>query len=329
MIKPSDFFVGVVDFFAILLPGAALVFLFRPFLIDDVPNNWLPTTSTQSWVLFLVLSYIVGHLLHAMGSKLLDDYVYGPIYLRLFRPSHKRAAKLDPHALENDEEAVKTLLARVRLKTDANKIGTNYYEWCLSDIRVARPAGAAEVDRLQADSKFFRSMVFVFLVAALVSTREAQAMFSIGAFALTIFAIWRFCDLRWTATKRLYEQYLLNSEHRIEKPKGGIPNGSRWLLHRELDTRAAVPDYEIQITSNTSKRGEFTAIYLTTTHPSVFIGEIAIGEAEVIYFEQRDMGSGYLLAHHAGLRDVKADVYAGRWYTNAGESGDFRLSSVS
>ena len=226
MTKPSDFFVGVVDFFAILLPGAAFVYLFRPFLTDDVPIDWLPTTSTQSWVLFLVLAYIVGHLLHALGSGLLDHRVYHDIYLPRKRPFHARAAELANDALAKDEHAMKTLLARVRLETKANSTGTNYYDWCLSDIRVTRPAGAAEVDRLQADSKFFRSMVFVFLAAALVSFgatlvsfRPALAIFSVSAFALTIFAIWRFCELRWTATKRVYEQYLLNSEHRSESQK--------------------------------------------------------------------------------------------------------------
>lgn len=233
MTKPSDFFVGVVDFFAILLPGGALVYFLRPFLIDNVPNDWLPTTSTQSWMLFLVLAYIVGHLLHALGSFLLDGYVYSKFYLPRFRPSHARAVRLTGDALRNDEDAVNTLLARVRLNTEANSTGTNYYDWCLSHIRVARPAGAAEVDRLQADSKFFRSMVFVFLAAALVSFgatllsfRPALAVFSIGTLALTIFAIWRFCELRWTATKRVYEQYLLNFEHPIEKPKGDLPKGS-------------------------------------------------------------------------------------------------------
>ena len=233
MTKPSDFFVGVVDFFAILLPGGALVYLLRPFLINNVPNDWLPTTSTQSWILFLVLAYIVGHLLHALGSFLLDDFVYQKFYLPRCKPSHARAAKLVGDALRNDEDAGKTLLARVRLNTKANSTGTSYYDWCLSDIRVARPAGAAEVDRLQADSKFFRSMVFVFLAAALVSFgatlftfRPALAVFSIGMLALTIFAIWRFCELRWTATKRVYEQYLLNSQHSSEKPKGDLSKGS-------------------------------------------------------------------------------------------------------
>jgi hypothetical protein len=211
MTKPSDFFIGVVDFFAVLLPGAALVYLLQPLVLTSAPKAWLPTAPTQAWVMFLVLAYIAGHLLHALGSWLLDKYIYGKLYLPRFRSSHARAAKLakDPSALRKDTHAAETLLARVCLTTEIDSTGTNYYDWCLSDVRVRSPAGATEVDRLQADSKFFRSMVFVFLVAALVSFREAALWVSVGALALTMFALWRFCDLRWTATKRVYEYYLL------------------------------------------------------------------------------------------------------------------------
>jgi hypothetical protein len=212
MTKPSDFFIGVVDFFAVLLPGAALVYLLGPLMISGTPKGWLPATPTQGWVMFLVLAYIAGHLLHALGSWLLDDFVYGEIYLRRYREPHWQASKLKEElfGLEEYEKAAQTLLARVRL-TKVNQTGTNYYDWCLSDVRVSSPAGAIEVDRIQADSKFFRSMVFVFLVAALISFRQAQAPLwvSVGAVALTVFALCRFCQLRWTATKRVCEFYLL------------------------------------------------------------------------------------------------------------------------
>jgi hypothetical protein len=211
MTKPSDFFIGVVDFFAVLLPGAVLVYILQPPIVTGMPKAWLPVTPTQSWVMFLVLAYITGHLLHALGSLLLDKYVYQMLYLPRFRSSHWKAAKLtgNPYALQKDEDATKTLLARVCLTTKVNPTGTNYYDWCLSDVRVNSPAGTIEVDRLQADSKFFRSMVFVFFVAALVSFREAPIWLTLGAAALAVFAIWRFCELRWTATKRVYEYYLL------------------------------------------------------------------------------------------------------------------------
>jgi hypothetical protein len=211
MTKPSDFFIGIVDFFAVLLPGAALVRLLQPFLLIGAPKVWLPTTQTQGWVMFFVLAYIAGHLLHALGSWLLDKYVYGKVYLPQFRSSHAQAAELANNhaALRENEDATKTLLARVCLTTKIDSKGTSYYDWCLSDVRMSSPAGAVEVDRLQADSKFFRSMVFVFLFAALISIPKAPVWVSAGAAALTIFAIWRFCELRWTATKRVYEYYLL------------------------------------------------------------------------------------------------------------------------
>jgi hypothetical protein len=76
MTKPSDFFIGVLDFFAVLLAGASLVYLLLPLMVIGTPTVWLPATPTQAWVMFLVLAYIAGHLLHALGSCLLHRYVY-------------------------------------------------------------------------------------------------------------------------------------------------------------------------------------------------------------------------------------------------------------
>jgi hypothetical protein len=211
--KPSDFFVGVTDFFAILLPGASVVYLLRLAVPTSTLRPWLPNSPMQGWAAFLVLAYIAGHLLHAIGSWLLDDYIYGKLYVPRWRSSHSRAAKwireADSSGLVGDTKAAATLLARVYLTNRVNPQGTNYYDWCLSDLRVNSPAGAGEVDRLQADSKFFRSMVFVFLVAALLGLRQAPLWVSVGSAVLALFAIWRFCELRWSATKRVYEYYLL------------------------------------------------------------------------------------------------------------------------
>src|SRR5262245_51936749 len=66
-------------------------------------------------------------LLHALGSWLLDEHVYQKRYLPRFRSSHAQAAKLasDPSALQKDEDAAKTLLARVCLTGKVNSTGTN------------------------------------------------------------------------------------------------------------------------------------------------------------------------------------------------------------
>lgn len=217
MTKPSDFYIGVVEFFGVLLPGAAITYLLQPFLVENIPTFWLPTSSTKGWVMFIVLAYIAGHLLHGLGSELLDKYVYDKFYIRYCKKDHykvsatiKNEAKKNELDLEKEVEASKTLLALIYLNETANSQGTNYYDWCLSDVRVHVPAGASEVDRIQADSKFFRSMFFVFLIAGIICGLNDQFDLLFGTIAFAFFALWRFCKLRWTATKRVYEYYLLS-----------------------------------------------------------------------------------------------------------------------
>ncbi len=213
MAKPADFYLVVIEFFGVLLPGAALCYLLLPLLVPTLPADWLPGGSTQAWAVFAVLSYIAGHLLHAIGSSVFDGYVYGRLYLSEWKPAHRRVTTLigrgDRQALLEEELAEKSLLARVYLETETQPGGSNYYDWCLSAIRLNASEGVQEVDRLQADSKFFRSMSLVFLVAAATGLVEDLLLYGLGAAVLALFSAWRFCTLRWTATKRVYEYYLL------------------------------------------------------------------------------------------------------------------------
>jgi hypothetical protein len=78
MPKPSDFFVGVMDFFAILLPGALVTALL------DVSENALDFAgdrpgSTERWAAFLAAAYVLGHVLHAAGALLLDRFTIASI----------------------------------------------------------------------------------------------------------------------------------------------------------------------------------------------------------------------------------------------------------
>ncbi len=212
MTKPADFYLGVVDFFAVLLPGAGLVYVLQPLLVAQLPVPWLPAGDAPAWALFLVLAYIAGHLLHAAGSWLLDGRVYRDTYLRRRQADHCHTIACVREngvpGLAADPRAAGTLLGRVYL-TGVDTRGTNCYDWCLSRLRLIAPAGAAEVDRVQADSKLFRSLVFVFAATALVALLQGAPLLAAGAAVLALFALWRFCQLRWTATKRVYEYYLL------------------------------------------------------------------------------------------------------------------------
>jgi hypothetical protein len=79
MPRPADFFIGLVDFFAILLPGALLSFLVLtihvPLSQFDVPDMH---GEAAFWVKFAVGSYLLGQLVFAVSPYL--DRVYDRFY---------------------------------------------------------------------------------------------------------------------------------------------------------------------------------------------------------------------------------------------------------
>lgn len=218
--KPSDLFLGVIEFFAILLPGAAFVYLVQPWTASFVPVELRPPDDTTRWIVFLVLSYIVGHVLHAFAGKL-DRSIYDSLYLQCTETSHYRAVQLVKNkqfaALREDKELSATLYARALFRAGNDASGTSIYDWCLSFIRLQSPAAAAEVDRCQADSKFFRSLAVVMLTSVLVGAAKGSLTATGVSLLILFFSIWRFCALRWEATKRVYEFYLLL--HQYPAPK--------------------------------------------------------------------------------------------------------------
>jgi YD repeat-containing protein len=73
--KPADFFVGLVDFFAILLPGAILTFwLYRCLEWDGALRCMLPPPPEGfiQVALYAVVAYVLGHLIYVIGSLCLD-----------------------------------------------------------------------------------------------------------------------------------------------------------------------------------------------------------------------------------------------------------------
>ena len=80
MFEPQKFFLGVIDFFAIILPGAILTFFVKdklgPFLLS---SNYYKLTGAAGWAAFLGGSYLLGHFVFLIGAGLLDDLAYDPL----------------------------------------------------------------------------------------------------------------------------------------------------------------------------------------------------------------------------------------------------------
>ena len=81
MTKPGDFLIGVLDFFAILLPGSMTTWLITRYLpsadlfqhLSFGPGKTEPDALTL-WTAFLLSSYVLGHFVFMAGSRLDSSY---------------------------------------------------------------------------------------------------------------------------------------------------------------------------------------------------------------------------------------------------------------
>lgn len=196
--KPADFFLGVMEFFAILMPGALLTFLLlswrAPMVGDVLPR--LPGTAGK-WIAFLVVSYVLGHLLHHVGG-VLDKAIYDELYVK--RHKRKRGKeKLLTRAEELKEQAL----------GDNNEMIENTFSWAAAYVRTRSGAAANELDRGGADSKFFRSLSLVSLVALVLFALKSSLLATGVAFLLFAFSLLRFCVLRWKNTQLTYQYFIM------------------------------------------------------------------------------------------------------------------------
>ncbi|MDM0075870.1 hypothetical protein QTH90_15815 [Variovorax sp. J2P1-59] len=197
--KPSDFFFGAMDFFAVLLPGAILTFLLIPLGSVFAPVVPAFSTAPEKWLAFGACSYLFGHLLHHAASFL--DALY------------------DGYAKHRRRRFGDDLLLTEAKRLTTEDLGENYsdgtstFHWASSYVKANNAAASAEIERSGADSKFFRSLCLVSGIATVLFLMRGWPSEGLVpaalAFALTVFAYQRFRKLRWETTKRVYEYFVL------------------------------------------------------------------------------------------------------------------------
>jgi len=207
--KPEDFFVGVIDFFAILLPGAVLSFVMIDFAHGHVFGNVLPSIRTegQGWVLFAFSSYLLGHFVFLAGSYI--DPLYNELRGR-FVPKEKDCTYL------RAKEIKETYLG-----DSSSEPLMNTFQWAKANAQLRYPAAMLEIRRHEADSKFFRSLIIVLVVLAVVLIRKLAWIETVICLALIVVSFARYAEQRWKAAQRAYE-YLIAMEqmggHRTQSP---------------------------------------------------------------------------------------------------------------
>ena len=223
-LDPQKFFIGLIDFFSILMPGAMLAYLCK-----DGVANWFgvghsyPLDSSESAGVFLFASYLFGHLAFLVSAGL-DEWVYDPVRCLTYRGQISRLVKGDglssrwacwlASALLFGPEPDSALQQVLRIKARAlNTLGAakaiNAFQW--SKVKLAKdlPAALVTVQRFEADSKFFRSFVIVLAVLAgyflaghfIWRGPQAAGWCCVAGMAP---ALWRYMEQRFKATQQAY-----------------------------------------------------------------------------------------------------------------------------
>lgn len=263
---PQKFFIGLTDFFAILLPGALVTYFLNQAGIGQalLGNGFANLQGPAGWVAFFFASYLLGHFVFLVGSWLIDDHVYDKI--RAATPSQQvrrlASGKKRKEGKGRDEisSPLFTWLAKRLIKgtsdyavSQAAKIKERYlnlldaspaintFQWCKARLNLERPEALATVERFEADSKFFRSLLVV--LCALVLWGLAFCAWALWtrtmpgpdpadwgngpavvlvSLALLPLAFWRYVDQRVKATNQAYWYILTLEANRSEAPQPSV-----------------------------------------------------------------------------------------------------------
>jgi mannose-6-phosphate isomerase-like protein (cupin superfamily) len=223
-LKPSDFFIGVIDFFSVILPGALVTYFLKGLLHARVfgvgkvfPE---PETEAQKWIVFLLTTYIIGNLIFLVGSLLIDKLVYDQLLRnRFFKKNFDlsyHAATLVRDEYISSETLIRRMIEAKRLKEEEirellskeKREIINTFKWAQHYLAVKFPETLLDIKRFEADSKFFRSLVIAFLFISAAQLVKAEFISSAIFFLLAVASIYRYGDFRYKSTERAYEVIL-------------------------------------------------------------------------------------------------------------------------
>lgn len=200
--KPGDFYVGVISFFSILVPGAVAAALLQPFLdlsfLGSVFSE--PGSAAERWTAFLIFAYFLGHLIFLCGSYI------DPWYDRIRN-------KLNPYTNESAYQCATAL--RLSSLHGAENKAVSTFQWCRAILTVMFPAAAGHVHELEADSKFFRSLLIVLSLTSLVLLTQGLMVEGLIALILVGACFGRYYERRLKTTTQAYVYVIVL--HRLGK----------------------------------------------------------------------------------------------------------------
>jgi hypothetical protein len=196
--KPGDFLLGVLDVFAILLPGSLATWLATKYidwgtlkkLVSFGADGGGSPDSFIAGMIFLLSSYMLGHFVFMVGSQLDTSY---DTWRRRNKPTDRDATYLSARAVQR------------KLTPEIADGEFTTFKWARTYVQVKAPQARVEIDRLEADSKFFRSLVVIsVLFAGHFLLREQSPPGAVAALILGGLSWRRYREQRWKLTELSY-----------------------------------------------------------------------------------------------------------------------------
>lgn len=200
MSTPADFQLGLLDFFAVLLPGAIATWLLVHYLPSGVQTSFdlRGSDNAAPWIVYLLTSYALGHFVFMAGSKL--DKAYDR-----WRRRNK------PQSSDNLYQVARALQRQLTPKCVGGELST--FKWARTYVGVHNPAAKVEIDRFEATSKFFRGMVVISgALFAHFLLGEQHGFMAIGAVVVGMLCFDRYCEQRWKMTEQAYATAVIQHE---------------------------------------------------------------------------------------------------------------------
>lgn len=231
--EPQKFFIGLIDFFSIILPGALLTWFVGKGLACWLQDNGDYDSRLTDYGLaaFLFSSYLLGHFVFLVGSWFLDN-AYDRIREATFDKQVKLLAEgkaTSPCWLRGlawclfKKDVDKPVDSAVRIKEHylgplCASSAVNAFQWSKARLTLDASAAIAGVQRFEADSKFFRSLVVVLMILIPwgLLTSPARPSVALASVPLLILALWRYADQRIKSTNQAY-WYVIAMEAACEK----------------------------------------------------------------------------------------------------------------
>lgn len=183
--------------------------------------------------MFGFASYLFGHFIFLIGSWLLDKHVYDRLRKPTYQQQIKRLSEGKPLSallprylsrvfFAKDADSAVSQAVRIKehyLDPIESASSINAFQWSKARLTLENPEASAAVQRFEADSKFFRSLVILCLLiltvlapfGLLAKSREV-AWVSVPLLGL---ALWRYMDQRCKATNQAY-WYIITLEGKSE-----------------------------------------------------------------------------------------------------------------